>query len=96
MQFEWDEAKDQANQMKHGISFEKAMLIFKGPLLTREDSRLDYGETRYVSIGCLGEAVIVAVVHTNRHGITRIISARLASRNERQDYDNYTQTTGRS
>lgn len=84
--FEWDEAKNAANLLKHGISFEEAQLIFEGPILSREDRRGDYNEVRIISIGIIRELVAVAVVHTNRSVSTRIISARLANRNERRQY----------
>ncbi len=51
MLFEWDEPKNQANQQKHGLSFEEAALVFEGPVLTRIDRRTDYGEVRKISTG---------------------------------------------
>ena len=85
MLFEWDEAKNQANIRKHGVSFETARRIFDGPVLTWVDERMDYGEVRHVSIGKVGNAVVV-VAHTDRDGRMRLISARPASRKERQAY----------
>ena len=87
MPFEWDEKKNSGNVRKHGISFEQAAQIFDGPVLTWTDDREDYGEVRQVSIGKLGGIAIVAVVHTDRRGVTRIISARAASRAERRFYE---------
>lgn len=89
MQFEWDANKSATNLEKHGISFDEAALIFAGVVLTRIDDRLDYQETREVSIGKIGGEVAVVVVHTDRQGVTRIISARLANRSERKIYDEY-------
>lgn len=89
MIFEWDARKDAANLAKHGISFEEATLIFDGPVVTRYDVRKDYGETRQVSIGLIRQLVAVAVVHTDRRGVTRIISARLANRRERNLFDDH-------
>ncbi len=86
MKFEWDSAKDAANIEKHGISFVQASLIFEGPVVSRSDDRTDYGETRMISYGALEAEVIAAVVHTDRLGVTRIISARLASARERKAY----------
>ena len=87
MRFEWDEAKNEANIAKHGISFAQAVRIFEGPVVSRTDSRRDYGEERTISYGVLDRVVIATVVHTDRNGVTRIISARLASTNERKAYD---------
>lgn len=91
MLFEWDDAKNRANQQKHGLSFEEAALVFNNPVLTRIDSRADYGEIRQVSTGTLGGQVVVVVIHTNRVDVTRIISARLANRKERRAYNEYRQ-----
>lgn len=85
--FEWDEEKNLANRRKHGISFEEASAIFDGPVLSREDEHL--GEMRERSYGLLGANVVVCVVHTDRNGSTRIISARKATRNERKLFDAY-------
>ena len=83
--FEWDEAKDQANIQKHGVSFETAQRNFDGPVLTWRDNRRDYDEDRNISIGQVSTALIV-VAHTDREGHIRLISARPASRKERQAY----------
>ena len=89
MDFEWDEEKNKANLAKHGISFEEAALIFRGIAMTEIDVRQDYGEMREISIGSLPEQVVIVVVHTERSGVTRIISARSANRAERIKYDDY-------
>jgi uncharacterized protein len=86
MKFEWDPAKNALNFEKHGILFEEARLIFDGPVLTGPDSRRDYGEERKISIGSIQQLIVVVVVHTDRDGSIRIISARLASRKERKLY----------
>ena len=87
MQFEWDEAKNEANVTKHGVSFELAAEIFYAPVFSLTDSRRDYGEMRTISIGQVSGVLILAVVHADRSGRRRIISARRASRAERSDYD---------
>ena len=87
--FEWDEEKNASNLTKHGLSFEEACEIFEGPVLTRIDDRQDYGETREISYGLIGALVVAAVVHTERNGLTRVISARLATRSERRLYHAY-------
>ena len=85
--FEWDEAKNQANIAKHGVSFQRAKLIFDRPVLTWIDSRKAYGEIREISIGRVGDLLILTVVHTTRGERTRIISARPAKRQERKRYE---------
>ncbi len=82
--FEWDEAKNASNLIKHGISFDEAAVIFEGSVLTVPG--FDYGESRSLSIGSIQSVVFVSVVHTDRNGSIRIISARLANRTERRLY----------
>nr|WP_246085052.1 BrnT family toxin [Rhizobium glycinendophyticum] len=65
------------------------MLIFEGDVLTGVDTRRDYGETRRVSIGAIRQLIVIVVVHTDRAGRIRIISARLANRKERQKYHDH-------
>ena len=89
MNFEWDDNKNQSNLEKHGISFEEAALIFEGVTLSRIDDRKDYGETRTITIGKIARLVVVTVVHTDRNGNIRIISARSAKQLERKEYDDH-------
>ncbi len=86
MEFEGDEAKNRRNIEKHGVGFELARRIFEGPVFTWIDDREDYGEVREISIGIAGGIAALVVVHTDRHDLTRIISARPASRAERRIY----------
>ena len=66
-------------------SFERRR-IFEGPVLTGIDVRFDYGEVREISIGAVDGAVVLTVVHTDRRGVIRVISARPAKRRERRMY----------
>ena len=85
MDFEWDEAKRQANILKHRIDFVDAIGIFSGRFIATEDRQRDYGERRYRAIGQFGDAVI-QVAYTWRGERRRIISARRAGRNDRRAY----------
>lgn len=87
MDFEWDDAKNDANIAKHGVSFEMAVGILDRPVLTLFNRVTEYGETRQMSIGRLGDIVMLAVIHTDRDGRVRLISARPASRRERKYYE---------
>ena len=87
-EFEWDDAKNAANLVKHGISFEEAATIWNGTVVSGVDET-HHSELREISFGLIGGTAIVCVVHTDRHGKTRIISARKATRNERRLYDAY-------
>jgi uncharacterized protein len=86
MKFEWDPAKELANIAKHGLSFELAKTIWKGPIYTIVDYRYEYGETRFQTTGSLASLVVVLVVHTEDDETIRIISARKATPNERKIY----------
>lgn len=85
--FEWDPDKNIANRRKHGLSFEEAALIFDGPVLTALDHST--GEIREKSFGLLGGMVVVCVIHIERNGKIRIISARKATASERKHFDVY-------
>lgn len=87
MKFEWDENKNRQNIEKHAVSFEDAHRIFEGFTLDQIDNRFDYGEERTISIGMIGGVVILSVVHTDRNGVCRIISARQANRKEQKRYE---------
>ncbi|BBP60891.1 BrnT family toxin [Pseudomonas sp. St316] len=82
MLFEWDEAKNRANVLKHGIDFNDVPDIFQHPMLALHDERMDYGEERWITIGLI-KAMIGVVVYTERRGnVIRIISARKATKQE--------------
>jgi uncharacterized DUF497 family protein len=85
MGFEWDEAKRQANILKHGIDFVDAIGIFAGRFTEAEDLRHGYGERRLLVTGELAGEMI-RLVYTWRGERRRIISARRARRDERRTY----------
>ena len=93
MEFDWDKDKNALNRSKHGLSFEEAVHIFDGPVWTRSDLESGEGEYREISIGMLPGSSVLVVVHTERGQLTRIISARKATRRERNDYFGYLQET---
>jgi uncharacterized DUF497 family protein len=85
MKFEWDEDKRQANIRQHGIDFVDVPPLFDGYIVTVEDTRFTYDETRYITIGLLkGRAIVVA--HTERGEKIRIISARKATKYKENSY----------
>ncbi len=53
--------------------------------MTVEDDRFSYGEQRFITLALL-QGQVVAIVHTERDDITRIISARKATRYEQRTY----------
>jgi len=58
-------------------------------VLTTPNKRKDYGEDRFINIGPIGDDILVVVVHTDRAGVIRIISARKANKRERSKYHDY-------
>lgn len=84
-EFEWDWKKHASNLADHKVGFDQAKEIFKGPRLESPDTRENYGEERYVSLGEVDGRCLV-VVHTPRGGKTRIISARKATSGEQNTY----------
>ena len=86
MEFEWDENKRRSNLSKHGIDFVDAAKIFNRPVLERIDNRYDdYEETRIVALGEVN-GVVLFVVYAWRGEVRRIISARRATKRERNKY----------
>lgn len=85
VKFEWDEAKRRSNLRKHGIDFIGCEALFAGYTLTVEDTRFDYGERRFVTLGLL-QGRVVAVAHTETARTIRIISIRKTTRREQEAY----------
>lgn len=82
---EWDVGKNEINKRKHGISFESAALVFADEhYLELYDDEHSIEEDRYIAIGMVEE--ILFVVHTMRGESVRMISARLATEQERRFY----------
>jgi len=85
MEFEWNDAKNEANQRKHGIGFREAAEIFRGYVLEAEDLRRDYGERRFVALGEY-DGEVIRLVFTKRNNKIRLITAWKANRNDRKSY----------
>lgn len=95
MEFTWDDRKNRANQKKHGISFETAILVFDDPLnVSAQDREVD-GEPRWRTIGMVNGIHMLLVAHTidldldrsnDDEEVIRILSARKATRRERRIY----------
>jgi uncharacterized DUF497 family protein len=74
LEFEWDEEKRLSNIKEHGVDFRDAALIFEGPVITKEDTREDYGERRFRALGKVDNEYYI-VAYTWRETSCRIISA---------------------
>ena len=86
LNFEWDDAKGAANFRKHGVTFEQAAYAFCDPFAVEWiDARAAYGEERVILLGMSG-GQILSVVYTERGERLRIISARRATKHEKDNY----------
>lgn len=87
MTYEWDAAKNRANLGRHGVDFADAVAVFEDDFaltLPDPDAR---GEHRFLTLGVDAFGRHLVVVFTERAARIRIISARLATRQERQAYE---------
>ena len=87
LEFEWHEAKAEANFRRHGVSFDLAKTVFEDPFAVELlDDREDHGEERFVIMGMAEGKVLLFVAYTEREERIRIISARRATQYEQGDY----------
>ncbi|GGE63041.1 toxin [Streptosporangium jomthongense] len=84
-EFEFDEAKSQANLDKHGIDFVAAQELWKDPYLLEIRAKSE-GEPRFALIGKIGEKHWSAVV-TYRETRIRLISVRRSRKKEIELYE---------
>jgi uncharacterized protein len=88
MRFSWDPKKTIANLRKHGVSFEEASTVFRDALsATGLDPDHSVGERRFVTFGNSSQDRLLVVAHIESDDHIRIISARLATRQERKIYE---------
>lgn len=87
MVFTWDEAKRQSNLEKHGLDFADAYLVYNNPekvtfsLLRKDELRnIDIALVKVVNR-------ILLLVYILRGEDVRVISFRVASREEREHYE---------
>lgn len=88
LQFTWDPKKAAANLRKHGVGFPQAATAFADPYsLTIPNPEHSGREARFVLIGQSDRRRLVVVAHVERGELIRIITARLATRRERNTYE---------
>ena len=89
MKFEWDENKASKNISNHKVSFEEAITVFNDQLyIDFFDPDHSGNEDRYIRVGQSNKDRILIVSYTERTNVIRVISAREATKRERQDYEN--------
>jgi uncharacterized DUF497 family protein len=87
LEFEWHDAKAEANWQRHGVSFDLAKTVFNDPFaIERIDDREDYGGERFVIIGMAEGHVVLFVAYTQREQGIRLISARRVTQYDQEDY----------
>ena len=92
MKFEWDPDKEKTNVQRHGITFEQAAYVFADPFaLNKYDDEHSEEEDRWVLLGKTLNETVLLVVRTFRNSegeeLVRIISARRATKKEKQTYN---------
>jgi uncharacterized protein len=88
VRLEWDDAKNVANQEKHGVSFEVASELFARGEDYLEIFDADHSdiEDRFIAIGPITRGVVLVVWTERDQDVVRIISARWATKRERGMY----------
>jgi uncharacterized protein len=88
VEFEWDDAKDRANQRKHGVTFGEAATSFYDPL-GREmpDERHSADEDRWLRLALSDKSRLLVTIFVERSDRIRIVSSRLATLREKKQYE---------
>ncbi|WMJ07885.1 BrnT family toxin [Nitrosomonas sp. sh817] len=88
IKFEWDSNKAASNRKKHGISFEEAQSVFYDDFAVQFFDEDSVSEDRFLMLGMSNEARILIICYCERDSgnVIRIISARKATKSERQFY----------
>lgn len=83
--YEWDSEKEALNIQKHGLDFDTAVLVFEDEdYIEWYDAEHSETENRYNVLGMVHD--VLFVVYTERRENIRIISARVATKQERSLY----------
>jgi len=84
--YEWDENKSTQCLKARGFDFSIVAGFDFDTAITIEDTRKEYGEGRYMSLGFIDDRLF-SLVWTPREGVIRVISLRKANSRERQSYE---------
>jgi|CXWL01.1.fsa_nt_gi uncharacterized DUF497 family protein len=91
MKIEFDFAKNEKNIRERGISFALAADFNLETAKIWADTRMDYGEKRFIALGTIGERLF-SMVFTVRGDVLRIISLRKANKREVRSYEKQIQS----
>lgn len=91
MKLEWNDAKNRANQQKHGVSFEEARELFDSgsDYLELFDVEQSDVEDRFISIGPIQRGLVLVVWTERDEDTLRVISARWATKHEQTLFHQY-------
>ena len=83
---EWDHKKADSNTRKHGVTFDEASTVFGDPLalLLRDPDHSVVAERTWCGMSNHDRLLVAFAERSPR---TRLISARLATRQERRRYE---------
>ena len=81
----WDASKRLLNIKDHKMDFVGCEAVFDGPITTREDDRLHYGEQRINLLGWL-HGQVVHMTYTERGEDVQVISLRKVTKHEAREY----------
>ena len=87
--FSWSDEKNRENIKKHGLSFQEASPVFLDPYLVirHDEAHSSMKETRWKGIGVLGNNLLLAIIFVEeKEHIIRLISARKATKKEKENY----------
>ncbi len=88
MRIEFENAKRDKTLLERGLDLTNAKSVFEGVHFTAKDTRVDYEEDRFITVGWL-QARLVVLVWTPRGEVRRIISMRKANDREKTLYASY-------
>lgn len=91
LRYEWDKWKSDSNIKKHRISFDEASTVFRDPLARIfDDEKHSKNEIREIIIGFSINNRLLVISFTEKDlGLVRIISARIATKREKEEHGNY-------
>ena len=87
--FSWASNKNRENIKKHGLSFQEAVPVFLDPFLIirHDEAHSTMEETRWKGIGVINNELLLVIIFTEeKENVVRLISAREASKKEKEDY----------
>ena len=87
MDYQWDTKKADINKQKHGIDFADAVGVFEDEWSLKIKQEIIRGEQRFATVGVDFLGRIIVVVYTYRGNDIRLISARPATKAERNVYE---------